>query len=202
MTRNAETNQRMRDERRERILAEALRLFAARGLAAVTAGEIAAATGTSKGLLYHYFRSKDEIFTSLIREAFARMNEAARGLEALDLPPREKIALALGRLLRGLEQDERFALHVLLIAQAGLSQAIPEEARAVLREESFAPYGVVERILRAGQEDGSIRSGDDPRDLALVFWTTVKGLALHRAAHGSDFRAPDPRILLRMFWND
>ena len=67
MARNAEHNQKMRDERREKILYHALRLFAAKGLYATKITDIAAECRMSQGLLYHYFRSKEEIFTELIR---------------------------------------------------------------------------------------------------------------------------------------
>ena len=59
---------------------------------------------------------------------------------------------------------------------------------------------LVARLARAGQRDGSFKDGR-PDDLALVFWTTVKGLALHRLALGSAYKSPDPRILTRIFFS-
>ena len=55
------------------------------------------------------------------------MNAAARGLEDLPLAPREKIRMALAQLLRGIEESEDFASTVMLIAQAGVSDATPVE---------------------------------------------------------------------------
>jgi hypothetical protein len=76
---------------------------------------------------------------------------------------------------------------------------VPAEARTIIRRERDVPYRVIARLARAGQRDGSFDAGD-PDDLALVFWTTVKGLALHRLALGSAYRSPDPRILTRIFF--
>src|SRR5690349_13660292 len=98
----------MRDERREQILSSALKLFAAKGLAATKITDIAAESGISQGLIYHYFRSKEEIFIELIRGAFERMNAAARALERLPLAPREKINKAIVELLRSIEEHEDF----------------------------------------------------------------------------------------------
>lgn len=201
MTRNAEHNQKMRDERREQILSHALRLFASRGLAATKISDIAAAARMSQGLLYHYFRAKEDIFTELIRTAFEKMNAATRALEALPQAPREKIRMALVQLSSDIEASEDFARMVLLIAHAGVSEATPAEARAVIRVESGIPYEVVARIMRAGQRDGSIKP-DEADELALVFWTTIKGLALHKAVQGAAFKAPDARILMRMFFTE
>lgn len=201
MARNPEQNQKLRDERRERILSHALRLFASKGLAATKVSDIAGEAEMSQGLMYHYFSSKEDIYTELIRRAFQLMNEAARGLEALPVPPREKIRMAITQLVKGIDEGEEFARTVLFNAQAGVSEDTPPEARAILDAESMVPYGVIERIMRAGQQDGSIKPYD-PRELSVVFWTTIKGLALHKAVYGPEFRAPDVRILTSMFFVD
>lgn len=198
MPRSEARNQRMRDERREQILSTALRLFATRGLAATRVSDIATGSRIAQGLLYHYFAAKEDIFVELVRRAFERLNAAARALEALPLPPREKLGRALAALLQSTERSEDFARTVLLLAQATASEAIPPKARAIIRRDNRLAYEVIARILRAGQADGSVRDGD-PDELALVFWTMIKGLAIHRAAHGASFRAPAPALLARVF---
>lgn len=201
MARNPTHNERMRDERRQAILSCAVRLFATRGLAATKVADIATAVGMSQGLLYHYFRSKEEIFVEIIRQAFDRMNAAARDLERLPLTPREKVARAVTTLMRTLEEHENFSWISVLISTASISDAVPAEARAIISRERDVPYRVVARLARAGQKDGSFDDGR-PDDLALVFWTTVKGLALHRLALGSAYKSPDPRILTRIFFSE
>jgi len=201
VARNPVHNERMRDERRQAILACATRLFATRGLAATKVADIAAEVGMSQGLLYHYFRSKDEIFVEIVRHAFDRMNGAARELERLPLTPRQRIEQAAATLMRTLEAHENFSWTSVLISTTSISDAMPAEARAIIARERDVPYRVVARLARAGQKDGSFSDGR-PDDLALVFWTTVKGLALHRLAHGSAYRSPDPRILTRIFFTE
>ncbi|GAB2814869.1 hypothetical protein GCM10022221_10930 [Actinocorallia aurea] len=59
---------------RERIVAEALRLFAERGYAATSVAEIEAAAGLSPGAggLYRHFPSKQEVLTAAVREHIER----------------------------------------------------------------------------------------------------------------------------------
>lgn len=59
---------------RDRIVSEALRLFADRGYAATSVAEIEAAAGLSPGAggLYRHFRSKEEVLASAIREHIER----------------------------------------------------------------------------------------------------------------------------------
>lgn len=198
MPRNKEENQRIKDERREQILSSALKLFAKNGLAATRITDIASTAGISQGLIYHYYASKEDIFVELIDTAFDRINEACRWLEDQPLSPSEKIRFAIRELLRLLEEDENAARYHLLIAQATASEAIPDEAKEIIKRENNLPYESMERIMAAGQKEGTIKQ-KDARELALVFWTSVNGLAIYKAVHGEKFKAPDAGLLISMF---
>jgi len=199
MARNPQQNEQMRGERKKQILSAAVKLFATRGLAATKIADIAAAVGMSQGLLYHYFGSKEAIFVDIIRRAFEQTSAAARALLAAPQPPRVKLKLATEQLLRGLEEGEDFAWYSTLIALASVSDAVPAEAKAIIQREREVPYKVVAKIIRAGQKDGSVRPGR-PEELALVFWTAIKGLALHQAALGPAFKAPAAAALTHIFF--
>jgi AcrR family transcriptional regulator len=64
----------MQRSTRERIVSEALRLFAERGYAATSVAEIEAASGLSPGAggLYRHFRSKEEVLAAAVREHITR----------------------------------------------------------------------------------------------------------------------------------
>ncbi|REE96381.1 TetR/AcrR family transcriptional regulator [Thermomonospora umbrina] len=72
---------------RERIVAEALRLFADRGYAATSVAEIEAAAGLSPGAggLYRHFRSKEEVLGAAVREHITRTREQI--VQVLELVP-------------------------------------------------------------------------------------------------------------------
>ena len=86
----------------------------------------------------------------------------------------------------------------MLIAQATVSEAIPPAARAVISQENRLPYEVIAQIMREGQQAGTIKP-HDPEELALLFWTSVNGLAIYKAVHGAEFKAPDPALLMKIF---
>lgn len=198
MARTIESNEKMKEDRRRRILDGALKLFAVKGLSATKISDIAKESGMSQGLVYHYYKNKGEIFTELISFAFDRMIEAAEGLEQMTTPVAEKIPLAVNGIFDSLEKDEITSLFYLLIANATISEAIPDEAREIIREKNRIPYEIMEGIFDTGIEEGSVREFD-PADLAVLFWTTLKGIAIHRATHGRGFTFPDPAIITGMF---
>lgn len=197
MPRHKEASDQIRDERRQQLLGHALRLFVRKGLSATRMQDIAEAAGVSQGLAYHYFASKEEIFIELIRAAYSRMSDAALGLAALPLQPQEKLNLAAEKLLAGFAEDETAALNFLLIIQASVFEAVPEEAKIIVQGRSLL-HGVIIGIAREGQELGSFKDFA-PSDMATLFWSTLAGLAILKASLGSDFTVPDHRILVGMF---
>ena len=198
MPRNLETSRKMRDESREKILGTALKLFAVRGVAAAKIGDIAKEAEISQGLLYHYFGSKNDIYVELVRTAYANMNEAARWLSKQDLSPREKIELAIDRLMQGIVENEAAGYYYLLMANAAISDATPEPAREIIRKQNPLRYRVMSKIFTQAMEQGDVPHSAPDR-LALLFWSTFTGLAITRATQGKRFPAPDSETVKAMF---
>ena len=201
MARSREQNEKIKEERKDEIERQALLLFSSRGLSAAKISDIAQAAGISQGLFYHYFKSKEELYVHLIRRGFANLNEACRWLEAQEMLPGEKISFALRELIKLLAEDENAARYHLLIAQATVSEALPVEARTIIEKENMFPYESMARIMAKGQETGVIKQKYSPEELALVFWTSINGLAIYRAVHGNRFLPPEFSILEAMFFN-
>jgi AcrR family transcriptional regulator len=91
----------MQRSTRERIVSEALRLFAERGYAATSVAEIEAASGLSPGAggLYRHFRSKEEVLTAAVREHITRTSQqisatVQRAADLQDRPLVERLRLA------------------------------------------------------------------------------------------------------------
>ncbi len=66
--RTSEQFEKIRETKSQLILNTALRLFAERGFYATTVSSIAKEAGVSKGLMYNYFESKDEILVILFEQ--------------------------------------------------------------------------------------------------------------------------------------
>ena len=155
MSRNKELNQIIKDERREQILAAALKLFAAKGLAAAKMSDLSKSTGISQGLVYHYYRSKEELFTNLVDTALEKMNSAAINLEKLPLSSKEKIILAVESLLKGFMENANTSDYYFLITQTALSDAFPQKAKDIIRSKNNIKYDVMMRIFKQGTGRGN-----------------------------------------------
>src|SRR5579875_540592 len=73
-------------ENRERVVAEAAKLFRARGFDAVGVAEIMAAAGLTHGGFYNHFGSKDDVEAAALGRAFAQALESMAALAAAPTP--------------------------------------------------------------------------------------------------------------------
>src|ERR1700761_1264267 len=110
------------DAKRRAILDVASEVFLAQGYAATSMSEVAARFGGSKGTLYNYFRSKEELFSAFINEI---CQVRARELFA-PLPPigegrtvRESLFDLGLSLMTFLWNDQLIAVHRLIFAEVG-----------------------------------------------------------------------------------
>jgi AcrR family transcriptional regulator len=97
-------------------------VFLAQGYAAASMSEIAARLGGSKGTLYNYFRSKEELFSAFMADACQRHADAIFD----PLPPigegkavRESLIDLGVSLMEFLLLDDIIAVHRLVVAEAG-----------------------------------------------------------------------------------
>jgi len=195
--RSKEQNEQIKDERREQLLSAALKVISHRGLAATKIGDIAAAAGLSHGLVYHYFDSKDDIFTELVRRAVTSSASVLLEAEKLPLEPLEKMRAITAMTLKGIQSSEDSAYYFFMIMQAFTSDSGPAEARELARGAN-TPSQVVQRIVEEGMAKGQIRQGA-AQDYVTAYWACIQGLAMYKIAIGAGFSQPDPDILVRMF---
>ncbi|HUZ74404.1 MAG TPA: TetR/AcrR family transcriptional regulator [Stellaceae bacterium] len=143
--------------RPQEIAAAALACFAERGFAAASLDEIAARAGVTKGTLYLYFPSKEELFKAVVREALLpRISLFADGAAA-----GESAARQLTRLVAAwpalVATPHLGAIPKLMIAEAG---NFPELARFYVDEVIDRARRIIVGIINRGIERGEFRRVD------------------------------------------
>jgi AcrR family transcriptional regulator len=195
MPRTEEQNQQLRDERQEQILQAALRVFARRGMAAAKIGDIAAEAGLSHGLVYHYFKSKDEMFTTLVRRALEGSVSVVRYACQQKGTPLEQLRWLTQMILQSIAGEGAFLF--LLMIQAFTTEAVPDEVKGLLADgESSAAAVAIIPLLAAGQQAGEIIA-QDPEKLADLYYSLIQGLAVSRTQR-PDMPLPDADMVLRV----
>lgn len=83
------------NEKRQKILDNAAKLFAQKGYENVSLEEIGAKLKLNKASLYHYFKSKDEMFFQIQMQAIAQANVALEKVLESESNPKEKLKEAI-----------------------------------------------------------------------------------------------------------
>ncbi|MET0235388.1 MAG: TetR/AcrR family transcriptional regulator [Kibdelosporangium sp.] len=158
-------------EERRRLIAEAVRRIAAdRGLEAVSLGEVASVAGISKGLVQHYFPTKDVMLRyaaeTLRDQVERRMGTAFAG----GVPGLRTMLVAL------LPLDEENRAEA-LVANAFLQRALKDEDIAQRFRIGHAQLrDAVAATIAAAQAAGELDAGVDPAPEADLLLALVSGL--------------------------
>ncbi len=174
-----------KQKRRQEILNIALDLFIRKGYAATRTAEIAKAVGMSEGLLFHYFETKEKLYTALLELANTGKDNI---FSVKDVSPIEFFQSTARTVLSYISQEPFAAKLFVLMNRAQYDETLSEQIRSGLVRKNDIEYTV--KIIRQGQQDGSIRKGD-PVALAVAFFMAIQGIA-ENIARNPDMPIPDP----------
>jgi TetR/AcrR family fatty acid metabolism transcriptional regulator len=159
-------------DRRAAILDAATSVFARRGFFGAQVADVARAAGIAAGTVYLYFRSKDEILTSifdrLMQDAMSDGTAALAGISDPVERLRRIAHLHLGRLGR----DRNLAI----VFQVELRQTTKFMER--FSKTGLADYLLlIQRTIEQGQDLGVFRTSMDPRMASKVFFGALDEMA-------------------------
>jgi AcrR family transcriptional regulator len=147
--------ERRKDARPGEILDAALNLFVERGYAVTRLEDVAQRAGVSKGTVYLYFDSKEELFKAVVRSGLVRAIEEAEGQLA---DSDESSAELLRRLFAGwwahIGSTRLSGIPKLMISEA---QNFPELARFYYAEVVQRGSRLFERMIERGVARGEFR---------------------------------------------
>ena len=190
-------------DKRRVILDAAVRVFAREGFHTCRVSDIADEAGVAYGLVYHYFKSKDQVLDTLFLERWDILLDAIRETDAQDIPADQKLGHIAGFIIESYRHDPDLmkviivevtraansfgAVHIGKIGEAyALIRGVVEKAqrngefRAEIPAEFavMAFYGAIEQVL-TGWIFGLLAEGEEEYELAKahVVQTICGGLS-------------------------
>lgn len=183
----------MRSATKEKIIAAGLQLFAYKGLAATSIQDIAKLAGISVGLMYHYYKSKEDLFNELVEMIVNSASDSTQVIFTSDRSPAEKIKTFSKEVIDSIAEGDQLSQYYLLIIHYILVVRLPEKVSEI-QEQGMAPLENVKRTIREGQALGEIKPGD-PHEMAVMFFSAIQGLAIAKLTMGDRFVLPAPDLL-------
>ena len=167
----SERKQREKVYRETSILEAAKKVFLAKGLLAATIDDIAADAELSKGTLYRYYRSKEEIMLAISEQATSELyvlfNKAAAGDDS-----------GLEKVLRMIRAYYSFVLAnpAYFGFIAFFESPLPVTNAGVVYETTNAIYGLFQTVMQQGMNDGSMRTDLKAELMANTLWASTYGM--------------------------
>ena len=151
----AAKRERRKEARPGELLDAALDLFVEKGFAATRVEEVAARAGVSKGTLFLYFPSKDELFKAVVRHSISgRFVEWNNDFQTFQGTTREMLGYCMRSWWQRVGATKASGLTKLIMSEAG---NFPEIA-AFYRQEVVEPgHLLIRRILQRGMDSGEFR---------------------------------------------
>jgi TetR/AcrR family fatty acid metabolism transcriptional regulator len=155
-------------DKRQQILDAAVRVFARQGFHSTRVSDIADEAGVAYGLVYHYFRSKDEVLNELFSERWSLLVAAIEETDG-GTPPRERLAAVAGFIFESYRHDPEL-MKVIIVE---VTRAANSFGRTHLPEIGNA-YRLIAEIVAEGQGQGVFRDDIDPMFASMSFYGAIE----------------------------
>lgn len=147
---------------RQNILEVATEEFARNGLSGARVDEIAAKTGSSKRMIYYYFKDKEGLYIAVLEEAYRKVRSTEATLDLEHLPPVE----ALRKLVEfTFDHHGANADFIRLVMIENIHHGDYLARSEAIQELNVSAIGEVERVYKRGVKEGLFRKGLTAIDL-------------------------------------
>jgi len=170
-------NEQIRNKSRELILAASLELFAQQGFHGTTISQIAGKAKISKGLLYNYFDSKEDLLKEILSEAMHTGDDILNAIKEPNIDPRTVLNMVIDQTFELVHSRPNYWK---LVTSLSLKEDIVEMTMGMTKK-----YGMdnledfVDLFTRLGVQD--------PQREAMLLGALLDGILLHFVIFPDDY---------------
>ncbi len=158
-------------DKRRQILDAAIRVFARQGFHATRVADIADEAGVAYGLVYHYFKSKDEVLNELFSERWSLLLDAIGEADRSELSPRAKLETVAGFIFESYRHDPEL-MKVIIVEVTRAANSFGRTHLAEIRR----AYDSIAKIVADGQRAGAFRGDIDADFVSMSFYGAIEQL--------------------------
>ena len=152
------------DQTRRDILRAATEEFAGKGLAGARIDEIAAATRTSKRMIYYHFESKEALYIAVLEAAYRRIRAIEAELHLEDLAPEDALRKLVAFTFDYQHDNEPF---IRLVMNENMHRGEYLARSSIIQDLNVPAIDAVSRVYQRGLDAGVFRRDVDPIDLHM-----------------------------------
>src|SRR6056297_972459 len=162
--------------RKESILRTSVSLFAQRGFATTTTSSIAKEAGVAEGLIFHYFRTKEDILLQVLKDMIETYLAGSKPLV-------EKCSTGLEAVKSLIDFHFQFSIdnsEALLVLLRDLPNSFLQEgglSNEAIKHGLNGVIGLLEQSISRGKEDGTIKAEIPPSETAFLLHGMLSGVS-------------------------
>lgn len=156
-------------DKRRIILDAAVRVFAREGFHKCRVSDIADEAGVAYGLVYHYFKSKDQVLDTLFLERWDVLLEAIRHTDATELPAEEKLHQIAGFIIDSYRHDPDL-MKVIIVEVTRAANSFGAVHIGKIGE----AYDLIRGVVEKGQSSGEFRSEIPAQFAVMSFYGAIE----------------------------
>jgi TetR/AcrR family fatty acid metabolism transcriptional regulator len=156
-------------DKRRMILDAAVVAFAKRGFHACRVSDIADEANVAYGLVYHYFRSKDEVLDTLFLDRWNVLLDVISEIDSQQIPVRDKLHAIAGFIVDSYRRDPDL-MKVIIVEVTRAANSFGRTHLGKIRE----AYALIADIVAKAQADGAFKRAVTPEFAALAFYGAIE----------------------------
>lgn len=195
MPRTPLQNQVIKDKRRTKIIAAAVRVFASEDYDSVAIDDITNVVDCSHGLFYHYFQAKEDVIRAIMEEVIVPNNVIPPVDKAFEAGGADGLRVLCDYMADTLSAGTKvFNLSMIWLRFVDATK-LPKDIADISKNHLLLP--ALEKLIQEGQVDGDVISGS-PAEIAGIIYDLYVTKMIDRKENGKNNRYFTADVLYAM----
>ena len=171
-----ERKEREKEHRKEEILDAAQKVFFERGLTTATMDEIAETAELSKGTLYLYYKSKEDMYLGVLMRGMEELHTEYERIGVSKISTVEKLLKLKTAYIDYFYKNRKFFRMTNFLQSPYFHKQVSDEMKQSCDVEGQKVWKIIDGVLQRGVEEGVLRPDYNPIELGVIIWSNMTSL--------------------------
>jgi AcrR family transcriptional regulator len=173
-----ERKEREKEHRREEILNAAQKVFFTKGLQAATMDEVAEVAELSKGTLYLYYKSKEDLYLAVMMRGMGILYTMFEPIALSQEPTVVKLMKMTEAYYEFFQKHRNYFRMFYFLQYPHFHKQVSDEMLQSCTGENQRVWNLALRVIQQGVEDGDLRSDISPMEMGVIIWSSANAIMM------------------------
>lgn len=183
-----ERKEREKEQRREEILNAAQKIFFEKDLQTATMDEIAEEAELSKGTLYLYYKSKEDLYLAVMMRGLETLYHMFHKVISCKRPIAVRLAMLGEAYFQFFQKYRNYFRMFYFFQNPQFHKQVSPEIMETCTMENQKLWQLVINLIQKGIEEGSLKSNLQPAEAAVMLWSNSSAIMTRIDAQGEYFK--------------